>query len=105
MVEGVDGLCGLDAYNGRSLWTYPIPGILKDCDGSHHDVAVGDTGSNFCLSDDSVYVASGPRCLRLDLKTGKLLAEFATPVARRRQESQLGIHSHERRDALRLGGE
>ena len=81
VVEGVNGLCGLDAYNGRTLWIYPMNGILKDCDGSHHDVAVGDTGSNFCLSDDSVYVASGPRCLRLDLKTGKLLAEFATPAA------------------------
>lgn len=78
--EGVDGLCALDSYNGRTLWTYPIEGILRDQDGSHHDVGVGDTGSNFCLGDDSVYVAVGRRCLRLDLRTGRKLAEYSTPV-------------------------
>ena len=28
--------------------------MLKDYNGVHHDVAVGDTGSNICLGDDSV---------------------------------------------------
>jgi len=81
VVEGVDGLCCVDAYNGRLLWTYRIEGILRDWDGSHHDVGVPERGNNFCLSDDSVYVAEGARCLRLDLHTGRLLGEFATPVA------------------------
>lgn len=78
--EGVDGLCTLDAYNGRTLWTYRLDGVLKDYDGVHHDVGVGDTGSNCCLSDDSVYVRFSDRCLRLDLATGKKLAEWSTPV-------------------------
>jgi outer membrane protein assembly factor BamB len=78
--EGVDGLCTLDAYNGRILWTYPLDGVLKDYDGVHHDVGVGDTGSNYCLSDDSVYVRTSDRCLRLDLVTGERLAEWTTPV-------------------------
>lgn len=82
VVEGVDGLCCVDAYNGRLLWTYRIEGILRDWDGSHHDVGVPERGNNFCLSDDSVYVAEGARCLRLDLHTGRLLGEFATPVAK-----------------------
>jgi outer membrane protein assembly factor BamB len=83
VVEGVDGVCTLDAYNGRTLWTYWIEGVLKDFDGVHHDVAVGDTGSNICLGDDSVYVAAGDRCLRLDLASGRKLAEFPTPAGPR----------------------
>lgn len=94
VVEGVDGVCALNAYNGRTLWTYPIMGILKEYDGIHHDVGVGDTGGNFCLSDDSVYVRMGDRCLRLDLATGRKLAEYKTPVpdeARNRAWGYLGF--------------
>lgn len=80
VVEGVDGLCGMDAYNGRLRWVYPIPRILGDWDGVHHDVGVGDAGSNFCLGDDSVFVRTGRRCVRLDLATGRKLAEFTTPA-------------------------
>ena len=81
VVLGVDAVCGLDAYNGRTLWEFPIPNVLADQDGVHHDVGVGDTGGNFCLSDDSVYVRSDNICLRLDLRSGEKLAEFHTPVA------------------------
>ncbi|MDY0168335.1 MAG: PQQ-binding-like beta-propeller repeat protein [Thermoguttaceae bacterium] len=80
VVMGVHGLCAVDAYSGRTRWTYDIPGILADWDGVHHDVGVGDTGSNFCLSDDSVFVRTGNRCLRIDLETGRLVREFQTPV-------------------------
>jgi len=81
VTEGLHGICAVDAYNGRTLWVYDLPGVLKDYDGVHHDVGVGDTGSNFCLSDDSVYVVTGPRCLRIDLAGGKKLGEMKTPVA------------------------
>lgn len=80
VVEGVHGICGLDAYNGRTRWVFPIKDVLADWDGVHHDVGVGDTGSNFCLSDDAVFVRTGPTCLKLDLQTGRKLAEFTTPV-------------------------
>ncbi|MBC8470546.1 MAG: PQQ-binding-like beta-propeller repeat protein [Planctomycetes bacterium] len=80
VVEGVDGICAVDAYNGHTLWTYPIPGILADWDGVHHDVGVGDTGSNFCLSDDAVFVRIGERCLKIELATGRKINEFKTPV-------------------------
>ena len=80
VVEGVDGICAVDAYNGRTLWTYSIPGILADWDGVHHDVGVGDTGSNFCLSDDSVFVRTDNRCLKIELATGRKIREFQTPV-------------------------
>jgi outer membrane protein assembly factor BamB len=80
VVEGVHGLCGMDAYNGRPRWVYPMPKILGDWDGVHHDVGVGEAGSNFCLGDDSVFVRTGRRCLKLDLATGRKLAEFTTPA-------------------------
>ncbi|MCX6898314.1 MAG: PQQ-binding-like beta-propeller repeat protein, partial [Verrucomicrobia bacterium] len=79
VVEGVHGLCGMDAYNGWLRWVYPIAKILSDWDGVHHDVGVGDAGSNFCLGDD-VFVRTGRQCLKLDLATGRKLAEFATPA-------------------------
>ncbi len=80
VVEGVHGICCLDAYNGSSLWTYPLPNLLSDWDGVHHDVGVGDTGSNFCLSAEAAFVRTGNHCLKIDLATGKKLAEFQTPV-------------------------
>lgn len=80
VVEGVHGICGLDAYNGRTRWVVPIEGILADWDGVHHDVGIGDTGSNFCLSDEAVFARTGPRCLKIDLQTGRKLAEFTTPA-------------------------
>ncbi|MHB8902745.1 MAG: outer membrane protein assembly factor BamB family protein, partial [Thermoguttaceae bacterium] len=81
VIEGVDGISGVDAYNGRTRWVCQIENILADWDGVHHDVGVGDTGSNFCLSDEAVFVWTGPHCLKLDLQTGAKLAEFATPVS------------------------
>ncbi len=80
VVEGVHGLCGLDAYSGRTRWVYEIKDLLADWDGVHHDVGVGDVGGNFCLSDDAVFVRTGTQCLKIDLQTGDLLAEFETPV-------------------------
>lgn len=78
---GVNGLCALDAYNGHTLWTCWLPGLLKDYDGVHHDVGVGDTGGCFCLSDDSVYVKQADHCLRIELASGRRLAQFQTPPA------------------------
>jgi outer membrane protein assembly factor BamB len=78
---GVDGLCAVDAYNGHTLWKFSLPGNLRDYDGIHHDVGVGETGSNFCLGDGSVFVTSGRKCLRIDLVTGQLISTYNTPVA------------------------
>lgn len=80
VVGGVDGLCCIDAYNGRQLWVYELKGLLEDYDGIHHDVGVGETGGSFCLGGDSVYLRNKDRCLRIDLATGRLLNEFKTPV-------------------------
>jgi len=94
VVEGVHGVCALDAYNGRTRWVYPIPDVLADWDGVHHDVGVGDTGSNFCLSDDAVFVRTDARCLKIDLATGRLAAEFPTPVAADAADRNWGYVAH-----------
>ncbi len=94
IVEGLNGLCAVDAYNGRPLWRLSLTGVLKDYDGVHHDVAVGDTGSNFCLGDGSAYVAQGDHCLRIDLATGKRLAAFPTPVAAGAKDRAWGYVAH-----------
>jgi len=83
VVGGVDGLCCMDAYNGRVLWTHVLKGHLSDYDGIHHDVGVGETGGTFCIGGDSVYLRHGDRCQRIELATGNLLGEFKTPVADR----------------------
>jgi outer membrane protein assembly factor BamB len=79
VVQGTHGICALDAYNGHTVWTYSIPDILADWDGVHHDVGVGDMGSNFCLSDDAVYVRTDEKCLKIELATGRRIAEFKAP--------------------------
>ncbi len=80
VVGGVNGLCCLDAFNGRTLWEYSLPNLLSDYDGIHHDVGVGDTGSPFCIGGDSVYVTTGAQCQRIALATGELVRSFATPA-------------------------
>ena len=80
VVGGIDAITCLDAYNGRILWTFAMEGNLVDYDGIHHDVGVGETGSNFCLSEDAVFLKNAGHCFRIDLLTGKVLGEFVAPA-------------------------
>ncbi|MEX0642777.1 MAG: PQQ-binding-like beta-propeller repeat protein, partial [Pirellulales bacterium] len=77
-VEGIDALRAVDAYNGRNLWEFSLPGVLAAYSADHlSGTAV--TGSNLCLSGDRVYVHDKKRCYRLDAATGRKLAEFTAP--------------------------
>jgi len=77
-IEGLHGLRCLDAYNGQVLWEYPLPNLLKDYD-QEHLMGVAGTGSNLCVTEDSLYLRIENKCLRLDPATGELLAEFRCP--------------------------
>ena len=90
VAEGVHAVCALDAYNGESLWTYAIPDLLSDWDGVHHDLGVGDVGSNICLSDDAVFIRSEEKCYKLDLNSGEKLKEFRTPVGSETKDCNWG---------------
>ena len=101
VVGGVDGLCAIDAYNGRRLWTFDLPGHLADFDGIHHDVGVGEAGSTFCLSDDSVFLRAGDRCLRIALASGEQVAEYHTPVDKNEKNRAWGYLAY--KDGLIYG--
>ena len=78
-VEGMDALRGVDAYNGRTLWEFALPGVLHAYN-ADHIVGVSGTGSNFCASGDSVYVRRKGVCYRLEAATGKVLGTFKAPA-------------------------
>jgi outer membrane protein assembly factor BamB len=75
---GMDGIVAVDAYNGRELWRYAIPGVLQAFDGDELMGTAG-TGGYLCLDGDTVFVRDGRRCLRLDAATGRLLGELTAP--------------------------
>lgn len=79
VVEGIDGLHCVDAYNGRSLWQVELPDILAPYN-SDALMGTAGTGSNFCVADDHVFVRAGSTCLKLDLATGVKVAEFTAPL-------------------------
>ncbi|MHC4170043.1 MAG: outer membrane protein assembly factor BamB family protein, partial [Planctomycetota bacterium] len=78
VVEGLDGLLAVDAYSGRWLWYYEMEKILELYD-QEHLVGTSGTGSNMCLADDSVFVRRDARCLRISMKTGNLIRQYAIP--------------------------
>ncbi len=78
-VEGVDAIRAVDAYNGRNLWEFALPGVLAPYSADHlSGTAV--TGSNLCTAGDNVFVHDKKRCYRLDAATGKKLGEFSAPA-------------------------
>jgi outer membrane protein assembly factor BamB len=77
-VLGLDGLTALDIHNGRLLWEYKLPAVLKPFH-QEHLMGTAGTGSNFCMGDGKIYVHTGEKCLVIDAATGKKLAEFAPP--------------------------
>ncbi|MCH9790303.1 MAG: PQQ-binding-like beta-propeller repeat protein, partial [Planctomycetes bacterium] len=81
VVGGLHGLCGLDAYNGHTLWRYQLKNNLTDFNGIHHDVGTAEVGSNFCLSDDYAFVKKDNFCHQIELKSGKLVRKLSTPVS------------------------
>jgi len=78
VVEGLDAVRASNAYNGRTLWEYSLPGILKPYD-QDHLLGTAGTGSNVCVEGDSVYIHRKTHLLQLDLFSGKKTAEFPAP--------------------------
>lgn len=77
-VEGVDALRAVDAYNGRTLWEFAIPGVLR-AHNADHLMGTAGTGSNFCIAGDSLYVHQADHCFRLNVATGEVLGKFVAP--------------------------
>lgn len=71
-VQGT-GLRAVDAYNGRTLWEYLPKQSLQPYNADK-------TGSNFCLGEGGLYARIGSKCIRLNVVSGKKLAEFQVPA-------------------------
>jgi outer membrane protein assembly factor BamB len=72
-VQGENLVAAYDAYNGLPLWERSIPGALRS--------GASSLGSNLALDHQSLFVAVGPQCLRLDPATGRTLATYSLPPA------------------------
>lgn len=60
-----------DAYNGLPLWEREISGALR--------LRMLTGVSNLCADDDSLFVAIGDACQRLDMATGRTLCTYRVP--------------------------
>ncbi|MBI3410524.1 MAG: PQQ-binding-like beta-propeller repeat protein [Planctomycetes bacterium] len=79
IIEGVDMLRAIDIYTGRLLWETRLPGVGAFYNNLAHQPGANSAGSNYVCSPDCVFVALDRRCVRLDVATGRIIAEFALP--------------------------
>lgn len=79
-VEGLDALRAVNIYNGATLWQTPLAGVLR-ANHQDHLTGVAATGSNVCLGGERLFVRAEGRCLVLDAKTGRRLAQWNPPPA------------------------
>ncbi|MGC9326254.1 MAG: hypothetical protein ACP5I1_01340, partial [Candidatus Hinthialibacter sp.] len=77
-VEGLNALRAVDAYNGRILWEHPLPGVLEQYN-QEHLMGTAGTGSNFCISNNRLYLHTQDRCLCIDADSGETIREYAAP--------------------------
>jgi outer membrane protein assembly factor BamB len=73
LVEGEHAVNAYDAYNGLKLWQRNIPNVIR--------TRVSDESSNLAADENSFYVATTNKCLRLDAATGALKVTFSMPRA------------------------
>lgn len=72
-IQGENIIMAYDSYNGMMLWKREIPGAMRtrlkrsEC-------------SNLAASKDSLFVAVGSNCLRLDTQTGETRATYQVPA-------------------------
>ena len=91
---GENTVMAYDAYNGLKLWERKIRGALR--------VSVTHDAGNSAANDDSLFVAVGDECLRLDAATGRNEAHLQDAAGDRRRAAQLGLRRRGRRRAVRL---
>ena len=87
-IEGRDMLRAVDVYTGRLLWQREFKDVGIFYDNTDHHPGAGAIGGNYVCTSDSVYLAWGRRCLRLDPATGDdarriLSCRPTTPVSSR----------------------
>lgn len=76
--EGLNELRAVNAYNGRTLWTFALPNVLTAYSQDHLS-GTAITGSNFCVAGKHVFVHDKKNCYKLDAATGAKVAVFPAP--------------------------
>jgi len=89
VVEGLDALLGVDAYNGRPLWTFPLKDVLKPYN-QEHLVGTAFTNSNMCIDGDSVFLRTEAQCFRISLGSGQKMQEYMIPQEAGGADSEWG---------------
>lgn len=70
-LQGINRVMCFDAYNGTSVWEREIEGAYRV--GTSHEAG------NLAANKDSLFVATGAQCLRLDGLTGETRATYPSP--------------------------
>ncbi len=70
-LQGRDVVMAHDAYNGLKLWERKIRGANR--------AGASSQASNLAANADSLFVAVGDKCLRLDAATGRTTATYGLP--------------------------
>ncbi len=71
-VPAQHSVIGVDAYNGREMWSRKLKDVGR--------FPGQDRGASVVADDNCVYVAHGMECLQLDGDTGKILQRYRPPA-------------------------
>jgi len=79
VIEGPNGLRALDVYSGRVMWDASFPGLGDPHNTTKHQPGANALGTNYIVTEDTVYVAYKNSCVLLDPATGQRRSEFRLP--------------------------
>ena len=71
-IAGEHHVIGVDAYNGRELWSRELPGVGR--------FPSRQLGGNIVADDTHVYAIVGADCLQLDAATGETVHAYPAPA-------------------------
>jgi outer membrane protein assembly factor BamB len=80
VMPGAHGVRVANAYNGRPIWTHEIKGLNVHQGGFSYDRRK--LSGNMCVADGKVYLRHLDYCLRIDIRTGKVLGKWKLPAAK-----------------------
>ncbi|MBN1902401.1 PQQ-binding-like beta-propeller repeat protein [Candidatus Sumerlaeota bacterium] len=80
VVQGLHGLLGVNGYNGRRIWNYPIKNLQKPYDQNEHLVGTAGTNSNICIGGENIFLRHKNKCLQISLMDGRLIRELGIPA-------------------------
>ncbi len=73
-ILGQHSVIAVDAYNGRELWSRPMPSVQRR--------VVDIRGGNMVADDQSILISTGDLCFELSAQTGQLARGFRLPFRR-----------------------